>query len=336
LREAEAAVLDGDLDAEGSDLREFIEQHVGYLASGIDGIGIGVFIQNGLQPVQEGIALIAILNALFREGQQAGEIRLAEEKACGEAGVTPFIAGGFRHFQGGSLARVHAGGVDEGFRLGRNQGGVHGRDRLLPVSTIPSPPCSRLQRIKNAWVGLLQGFENLLPRFVLLRGVLAPMLVTLHFECGVVKIQLLRRRRRFVFLKRRPCHAAHDAVAGLWHGIILELVGEADEPEILLFIGGRPVKLFVIKDLDAKRRGPEFIGMLEPARHIRLGHEGGFECLFRNVFLVIEFLEVVTSTFGIVNLQTGLGEQIEPGLASGMNIRPGAFEAHILVRMLQR
>jgi hypothetical protein len=72
---------------------------------------------------------------LFWEGQQAGEIRLAEEKPCGEASVPPFIAGGFRHFQGGSLARVHAGGVDEGFRLGGNQGGVHGRGWLLQALT---------------------------------------------------------------------------------------------------------------------------------------------------------------------------------------------------------
>jgi hypothetical protein len=99
--------------------------------------------------VQEGIALIAILEALFGEWQQTGEIRLAEEEACGEASVPPLIAGGFRHFQGGSLARVHAGGVDEGFRLGRNQGGVHGRDRLLLISTTPPPHRSRLQRIEN-------------------------------------------------------------------------------------------------------------------------------------------------------------------------------------------
>ena len=37
-----------------------------------------------------------------------------------------------------------------------------------------------------------------------------------------------------------------------------------------------------------------------------------------------------------LNLQTGLGEQFEPGLASGADIRPGTFEAHIFVRMLQR
>jgi len=161
-----------------------------------------VFIQNGLQTVEEGIALIAILNALLREGQQAGEIRLAEEKTCGEASVPPLIAGGFRHLQGGSLARVHAGGVDEGFRLGRNQGGVHGRDGLLLISTTPPPHRSRLQRIENTWVGFLQGFESRLPRLVFLRGVFDPMLVTLHFEGGMVKIQLLGCGWRFVFFKR--------------------------------------------------------------------------------------------------------------------------------------
>ena len=114
---------------------ELREQDIGYLACGIDGIRIGMLVEDGFEAMEEGIALVAILDALLGKGQQLVEVRLAKEQTGGETGVMPLVTSSFRHFEGGALSRVHAGGVDEGLRRVWDEGRVHGRDGLLPVST---------------------------------------------------------------------------------------------------------------------------------------------------------------------------------------------------------
>ena len=98
LRQAQSAILHGNLDAECADVRQRLNYFVGDFAIVIYRVGIGLLVQNFPEPLQEGVALIAVLMRLFWEGENLRKIRAAHEQSGDEARTGRGLAGRFGQF----------------------------------------------------------------------------------------------------------------------------------------------------------------------------------------------------------------------------------------------
>ncbi|MCX6847627.1 MAG: hypothetical protein NTY98_01780, partial [Verrucomicrobia bacterium] len=80
------------------------------------------------KPVQKRVSLIVVFPALFWKWQQFAKVRLAEKDSGGDSGVASFITRGFRHFERGTLPRIHTRRVymRPGFGVGFFQCSFHG------------------------------------------------------------------------------------------------------------------------------------------------------------------------------------------------------------------
>ena len=92
LGEAEAAVFFRNLDAEGAHLGEAFEDAVGNLPFPVDGVGIGLVIEEGAELFQEDIAFAFVLRWLDRERGKWWKNPCAIEDGGGEAGELAGIA----------------------------------------------------------------------------------------------------------------------------------------------------------------------------------------------------------------------------------------------------
>ena len=111
--EAEAAVLLGDLHAEGAQLAQPVEHVLRVLAGGVDLHRVDLVAQQLLDRLEEGPELgpLLVLVAGQREGVDQVEPEVAEEELAQEAGLGPLLlAGRLRHrhrLRFADLARAH-------------------------------------------------------------------------------------------------------------------------------------------------------------------------------------------------------------------------------------
>jgi hypothetical protein len=98
LRQAEAAVLLGDLHAEGAELLEPLDDVLGDLRVALDLERIDPLLEEGAHPDQEGVALGRQLGGGLGLGVDDLRLEVAEEQLLAEAGLLPLgLAAGLSH-----------------------------------------------------------------------------------------------------------------------------------------------------------------------------------------------------------------------------------------------
>src|SRR3954470_12291146 len=91
LRETESAVAARNFDAERAELRKIIDYFLRNFAGAVDFIRIDFLFQKGFQPLDESVALVAILGALLGKGKNLRRVKSAHEQVGSKAG---FASGG--------------------------------------------------------------------------------------------------------------------------------------------------------------------------------------------------------------------------------------------------
>jgi len=108
LRQAEPAVLPGDLDAERAQLPQALNHRLGDFAFAIDAVRVDVVPQEALELVEEGLGAADLLRSLLGIGVHEVEPQPAQEQIADEARRGPLLLacglGDFAGLVGADLA----------------------------------------------------------------------------------------------------------------------------------------------------------------------------------------------------------------------------------------
>ena len=107
LREAEALVRCGNLDAERADLREFIDHGLRNFAAPVDLVRVRSF-QDVRELREKGVARFAVVSGLLGEGVEDRPVEVAHETAAAKTAVLlHLVARGLGHLQRGAFPVGH-------------------------------------------------------------------------------------------------------------------------------------------------------------------------------------------------------------------------------------
>jgi hypothetical protein len=95
LREPEAAVFRGDLNAESAKFRERVDYVIRNFAGAIDFVRVNFFAQELFESMQKGVALIAIFRGLRRKRVDPEQVERTHEQSAGEGMFASDFAGSF-------------------------------------------------------------------------------------------------------------------------------------------------------------------------------------------------------------------------------------------------